>query len=333
MSLLKCKNCGADVCYDKDKKVLVCEFCQTFHDVCRYNDGLVKCDSEKVSVLMIKKYNEALQIMETAKTENDYDICVNIFEQIGNLFDSKYLLKECILRRNSLKKENEYALACQRMKSTNPEILINAYEIFLSLGDYKDSKDKAYECNLLYKQNEDLENINRLNIEKQEKAQKAREKAKKFLNFFIVLLLVIITACGYLFYKYINEKKYSRDNISMNFSAVENDFCVERGNSYIFSYNVIIENNGKVGIESIEGTVAFEDENGNLLVSADIYFSNYPITVAAGEKRKYLWELSVYSLDDAQKLFYIDEDDLVQTVNISKVVFADGKTMDYNDSH
>lgn len=330
MALLKCENCGADIFYDRDKKSFFCEFCQAFYDANQHKDGLVRCNNTTVSVAMIHKYNEALQIMENAQTEDDYENCADIIRRAGNIFDSEELLKECALKRDSLKQEKEYVLASQRMKSSNPEILIDAYKIFVSLGDYKDSKDKAYECNLLYKHSEELKNISQLNIEKQERQQKKKEKIKKIFNLLIVLVFVVITVCGYLFYKHVDEKKYSRDNVSLDFSAVENNFCVESGSSYIFSYNVIIENESKVGIESIEGTVTFEDKIGNLLISADVRFSNYPLAVAAGEKRKYLWELSVYSLDDAQKLFNIDEDDLVQNVNISKIVFADGKTMEYD---
>ena len=324
--MLKCKNCGANIKYKTDTKMFVCDFCGSSYSIREYSDGVVEVNGKNTPIEKIKKYYYALEVKEKAKNAAEYDAAAELFAEIGDLFDAELLYQECVDNSNNFKCETNYSIACQRMTSKNNDILDTAYEMFIELGDYKDSQQKALECQRLHQQNLQQE----LNDNKETEKQNQKEKVKKFFNRLITVVFVAVIVGGIFVYKHIDAKKYSRENIKLNFSAVENNFCVESGNHYVFSYNVVIENKGKLNIESVEGLVSFEDKDGNLIISANFNFSNYPVAVSAEEKAKFLWELSVYSLDDAEKLYYTAEEDLVTKVNISKIVFSNGKTMEYD---
>jgi len=119
-----------------------------------YNNGNI--DYDKISSILNPKDPEQTELcgyalkglyydkaIETEKNKK-YDDAINMFTELGDFLDSKDHLDACKKEKDKIEKTvKAYAEA---EKFFNNGEFYKAYEIYKTLGGYKDSKDKAAKC-------------------------------------------------------------------------------------------------------------------------------------------------------------------------------------------
>ena len=316
-----CKECGGNIIFDKENSLYVCDSCgnvQTQID----QDSNVIYNGEQTTADVVEKYNHALNTMNMAVSENMFTMAAMLFDQTGGFSDSVEKARECRRRAAELRTERRYATALEDMCSPDPEKISRARETLVSLGDYKQSRENAEKCLALYS----------VALKNQPKpapeAQKPQTtKKKKRVPVFLIIVIIIV---GLVVGHKIREKAiYSADNIKVEFSPKENSFLTEQGNSYVFNFDVTLENDGRKDVEAIEGVVAFINKENNVIVDTQVSFSGSPIAVRHGKSSKYSWSLTVYSQDTAKELYYTDFQDFDVDFDITTIRFSNGKIVKY----
>ena len=89
-------------------------------------------------------YNEALKLMNNAKSEEDYNRASAIFEKLGNYENAAQLVKECLDRKMRIK----FGLAEGLFNSAYTEQdFYEAAKAYEEVSDYYDVEDKIEKCN------------------------------------------------------------------------------------------------------------------------------------------------------------------------------------------
>ena len=91
-------------------------------------------------------YEKALKVMQRAKTESEFMEACGMFDSLGGFSDSKALVKQCKAKIDELKKDATYREAEILINQDALEYYENAEKLYSSLGDWKDSKEKAELC-------------------------------------------------------------------------------------------------------------------------------------------------------------------------------------------
>ena len=320
MVALTCKNCGGNILFDKEKFSYICDSCGRTQ-LEAIGDNEIICDGEQTTVETVEKYQHALQVMDTAVSENMFTMAAMLFDEAKGFLDSEQRAKECRNRAAELRCERLYSSALKYMNSFVPEQINKARETFISLGDYEQSRENAEKCLELY------QTAVKNQPKPQEKKPSTVKKKRKLPIFIVILIIIVAVIMG----NNLKEKAvYSADNISVEFVPQINGYLTEYSNRYVFNFSVTLKNDGAKDIESIEGIVAFINDNGEVIVDTAVSFSGNPIALRSGKSSKYSWELTVYSEDTARQLYTADFDDYVVEFDITSIRFSDGKTIEYD---
>jgi hypothetical protein len=327
---LSCKNCGGNITLDMNSGKIVCNSCgveQTLSSALSEESANYIYLDDGVSKVALSTYKRALSMMSSARTENSFAFAAEVFEEIPGVLNADFLAKECREKAKLFRLEQIYSNAVLSMESGDPAKIKDAIQGFKSLGEYKDAAKKIDEClpllNIAQKAYQE-----KLNIAEQQKVLKQKQAVKrKFIGklvAFIAVLLIVFIIIGHFYI-------YSSSNIKISLSPDVESFVTEEYNSYVFHYDVKIENTGLLDVSSIEGTVVFENKNDNeILVDTTISFYNSSSAVVRSKKNsKFTWELTVYSQDTALALYKTDFDDLKIQIDITKITYTNGKTKTY----
>lgn len=319
---LTCKNCGGNIVFDKDRLICICDSCGKPQS--NIDDAVdILCDGKQTTIDAVKKYKRALQVMNTASSENMFTMAALLFDEARNFSDSAERAQECRLRASEFRRERQYLTALNDMQSSDPKKIANARETLIALGNYKDAAENAEKCPELYK----AAVKNQPKVEVSKPKDEKKNKKRRFPLFLITVIIIISAIIGH---KHWENTVYSADSISIEFTPQENSFLSEYNNRYVFNFSVLLENNGEKDVEAIDGIVAFINKNGNVIVDTEVSFVGNPIAVRHGKSAKYTWELTVYSEDVARELYYTNFDDFDIEFEIKSMRFSDGKTITFD---
>ena len=88
-------------------------------------------------------YNEALKLMNNAKSEEDYNRAAAIFDKLGNYENAVQLIKECFDGKVRMKFEHAEGM----FNSAYTELdFYEAFKAYKEVSDYYDVKDKIEKC-------------------------------------------------------------------------------------------------------------------------------------------------------------------------------------------
>lgn len=156
-------------------------------------------------------YNEAVSVMNYAKSEADFRRAAEIFEKNISYKDSLALRNKCIEKAKKAKNDETYEKACNILSQSDFKkweekvaSLQEALAIFHSLNGWRDSAEKITLCE---KKIEEIKNALALKKAEEERETQARvaiEKKKQkrnviilftVLSFFIITMVIAIPTC------------------------------------------------------------------------------------------------------------------------------------------
>lgn len=122
-----------------------------------------------------KQYQDAVQLMEKSKTEENYLHASELFSALGEYLDAKELVQKCLVNAETAKKNAIYNQACKLMRLPNVSIafLDEAIVLFKSIPDHADTTEKIKECQ------DKIEKAKKRIEEERIAAEKARIAAEK----------------------------------------------------------------------------------------------------------------------------------------------------------
>lgn len=144
----------------------------SYLDVIRYNDDE-------------KMYKISVDLMATAKTEEDFINLAESFELLENFKDSKELAVECREKAEEARKESIYLNAIELYGSDSVTEVKKSIEEFNKIVDYKDVHDR------IILSEEKIKQLNSIANEKQIAYSKKRKR-----KFIIVLSIVVVIIVG-----------------------------------------------------------------------------------------------------------------------------------------
>ncbi len=157
---------------------------------------------------LIATYNSAVNIMQTANSEYEFNQAADKFRSISGFKDSDVLEKECIDKAEISRKDFLYNFAKSQMSGEKIENYQSAIETFKTISGWKDSDEKIYACKKKIEEIKEkaetarLEQARKAEAErlqaareaekKRIAAEKAAKKRKKVKTIFILILCIII---------------------------------------------------------------------------------------------------------------------------------------------
>lgn len=329
MADLKCKNCGGSITFDSSSKTLTCEFCgatQTFSDLLVNKETEFIFDQDSATNAVLNTYRQAVTMMERAQTERSFIIAAELFEEVPALFNAEYLAQECRGKAELIKKEQIYQTALLSMKTILPEPLEHAEKLFESIPNYKDAAAQIDRCRGLMPQAQQ----NAALKEKEERQREIKEqriiKKRKKKRFFILSCILFLCLGIFLFGKSL----YSRNNIKIIVSPVDDAYLTTDYNDYTFHYDVEIKNNSFFDITALNAEIYFENPNDKVLIDANLNLYNYSIPVVRAKKSTNItWSITMQSQANASELYNSDFEDLDINIDITNITFKDGKRIQY----
>ena len=144
----------------------------SYLDVIRYNDDE-------------KMYKISVDLMATAKTEEDFINLAESFELLENFKDSKELAAKCRDKAEEARKDSIYSIAVDKGKRHDISSLNEAIELFSQIPEWRDASDKI----------DELKKIKEILSEKNNRRKKKIITAAicAFVIVFICSTLVLIT--------------------------------------------------------------------------------------------------------------------------------------------
>lgn len=314
---LTCKNCGGNINFDINTKIMTCESCgssQSINTVVGENDSIYTSNEDSEN---IDTYRNALNLMTSATEIGGLKTAKMLFESIPDTLNSRSLSKECEEKITLLKTETQYQKALLDMQSEDADTIALAQNVFEALQDYKDSMSKKEECNSL------IEKARVLQAEKVKKEQQ-QARRRRFKRRIISVILIIFLIIGLLVNNYI----YSASRYEIEITPTIKNYLTERGNNYEFCYDVKVENNGLIDITALECSVIIQKDD-DVITDTTISFDNYSsVAVRAQKNARFTWNLTTNSQYVAEQLYY-NFDDLDLEIKITKIKFKNGKIKTY----
>ena len=171
-------------------------------------------------------YSQAINIMQSAKEEQDYQNAANSFKQITQYKDSKELAEECLEKAEAIRKDKIYTKAMYFIKKETINAYNAAIEALQKIPGWKDADEQIVFCKNKIIEIEAIKEAARI-----EAAEKA-EKRKTVLIIGTVVAMIIITIIIIITTVIIPNVKYK--------TAVSN---IEKGN-IIEGYESLVALNG-----------------------------------------------------------------------------------------
>jgi len=101
---------------------------------------------QKLLTMKEHKYQQAKQMMSSAKTDQEYKLAENRFKSISGYKDSDLLAKDCSERAFAIKNDNIYFLASSKMTSGDFAECRQALGMLRSIAGWKDSSERIAVC-------------------------------------------------------------------------------------------------------------------------------------------------------------------------------------------
>lgn len=162
-------------------------------------------------------YNHGKIVMKEAKSKDKFDAAINIFQSLpGNYKDVAALIEECKNKGIEADRQFTYYCALNRMRKAEHEDAVEeAMELFKTIPDYLDSREKIKECSELYDKIRN-ERLNRLAQEQEELEEyRKRKKRRRIVTRFFSLLGAIAFIAVYTFaeFYFIGSIEGTQDNV------------------------------------------------------------------------------------------------------------------------
>ncbi len=181
-----------------------------------------------------QQYTLATQKMASASTKEEFLEAKVLFDRISSYLDSKALANQCFEKAESLRKDNIYVSASEKMNSNIVEDVQQAIAEFDSINQWRDAeaKKKAAE-----------EKVRKLNIENQKKAKTKKisiiSVAAAIVAFLIIYFFIIVPNTKYNLFleacnsSNLNEIKKTLTDLPSFKHSQANDRLFELGSSNI----------------------------------------------------------------------------------------------------
>lgn len=216
-------------------------------------------------------YSNAINAMNSAKTEADFKAAAHAFQSIADYKDSKEKAKECLEKAEAARKDAILADGKSKMTGEDAQSYKNAISIFKTIPDWKNSAELILQCEQKIEAIKTQEEADRLEAERRtEKRRIEKEKTKKkyiriakiggpILAVVIVFIIILNTVI-------IPKQEYSLLVAQYGKESADKLVKIDVGNTYTFgTYEQ--DNNFSNGKEAIEWIVLAKDGNELLLIS------------------------------------------------------------------
>lgn len=125
-------------------------------------------------------YTNALNAMNFAKTEADFNAAARAFQSIADFKDSKEKAKECLEKAEAARKDAILADGKSKMTGEDAQVYKNAISIFKTIPDWKNSTELILQCEQKIEAIKAQEEADRLEAERRaEERRIENEKAKQ----------------------------------------------------------------------------------------------------------------------------------------------------------
>lgn len=216
-------------------------------------------------------YSNAINAMNSAKTEADFKAAARAFQSISDFKDSKEKAKECLEKAEAARKDAILADGREKMDVESISSYEGAIKLFESVSGWRDADKQIAVCKQKIEQLKIKEEEDRLEAERRtEKRRIEKEKTKKkyiriakiggpILAVVIVFIIILNTVI-------IPKQEYSLLVAQYGKESADKLVKIDVGDTYTFgTYEQ--DNNFSNGKEAIEWIVLAKDGNELLLIS------------------------------------------------------------------
>ena len=141
-------------------------------------------------------YNAAVQMMESADSEDLYKAAASKFRDISGFKDADELAQECLEKAEVCRKDDIYSNGCCCLKGDNIGAMNAAIQYFKSISGWKDADEKVYACQRKAEEIRAKEEADRLEAKRQAELRKiAAEKRVKKLKKISIIAAPIVCVC------------------------------------------------------------------------------------------------------------------------------------------
>ncbi len=141
-------------------------------------------------------YNDALNVMNAANTEDAYKSTANKFKSISGFKDAAELAEKCREKAEICRKEAMYSSAKSKMSGEKVAHYQKAIQIFKTISGWKDTDEQIIICQRKIEEIKAKEEVELLEAErKAEERRIAAEKAAKKRKKIIAIALPIVCVC------------------------------------------------------------------------------------------------------------------------------------------
>lgn len=142
-------------------------------------------------------YSNAINAMNSAKTEAEFKAAAHAFQSIADFKDSREKAKECLEKAEAARKDAIFADGKSKMNGEDTQAYKNAISIFKTIPDWKNSAELILQCEQKIETIKAQEEADRLEAERKAEKRKialskAKKKAKKITIIFTPIIAGII---------------------------------------------------------------------------------------------------------------------------------------------
>ena len=216
-------------------------------------------------------YNDAVNAMSRADSEDDYRSAADRFKRIPGFKDADTLAESCLDKAEICRKDNIYSSAKSKMTGEQIAPYEEAIEAFKTISGWKDANEQIYACRKRIDEIKEKEEADRLAAEHQAEmhriaAARRAKRVKKIAIIAVAVSCVCIAFAIVLKTVIIPKQKYNEAVAKYGKEYVDAICALNVGDTFMFgSYEQ--DNNTSNGKESIEWTVLDKSGMSLLLIS------------------------------------------------------------------
>lgn len=270
---LTCKNCGGNIIYNRQNKIIYC-------DSCGYTYNLLNTTPQDSSVLEnlniskneLSVYQQAVQCMEKAIDKDDWETAVEMLSLIPNVLDAQKLQQMCLEQVEMCKGKELFSEACRLAETNDIYALKRAVELFSQNPEWENSQKNLTLCN---------EKI--LKLEKayaaEQRANERLRKLKKTVRTIILSIISVAIVFLLICFIYYQNQKYNINNIKINVVSMESNYHPNESpyinGCYYIYFDYTIKNNTYAVMDYIVITTQLKDKSGKLIYQISSSFGGY----------------------------------------------------------